>query len=675
MTNILENCTEIVLKSTIDITEIEKTTETSQKDLSLENIIKQKESQKNAFKIVFEKGIRLTKSVKATLKDELGCHFSSLHGTYVCPIQNKPVVSNLFEERKIKASFKEVIEIFSNKPKQIKGMESRVYKLEEEVYVEEMQFLAEIYKYDKTFSLSELSSPPSKENKTDLQIYLEDDFYQRYIAINEKKKEIENLRNSLRLHEEEGEQGFEILENLLKNESGDAEIFVNLFDEKYVFDPTEGKEGAFYLWNGSSWQIDLHKERYKDFEAVSLAYKNAMDTIKFEESIKENLEKRINQLRTHRRRKCVLETVSAYISFKGKWDNLPNKLPCANGIVDLKTGILVESHPQQFIKKVCSTHYNPDATCPKFEQFLKDITLGDEELERFIARLLGYSLLGIPREEKVFYFFGDGRNGKGTLMHAIQNVLGPLSKTFPSEMLLIQRNPPSSSSPNPEMANLEGVRIAVFSEINEGRKIDSAKVKNLSGRDTIPCRRLFSNTDLQIVPTHSMILQTNYKPKAPADDKALWSRNILVPFNARFVKNPKEGTNERPIKESLKDELLEESSGILRWLIEGCLEYQKIGLKIPQSIIDQTECYRKENDNIALFIDQFCILSDEFNTPCLKMELAIKEFFKEEALPVPKRNEISSYMKEKFKKEEKSIGNFWKGISIKQKTLSDSNEE
>jgi putative DNA primase/helicase len=574
------------------------------------------------------------------------------------------------QERKINAAFLDIVDILSNKPKPIRGIEVRIHKLEEEVYAEDMKLLAEVFKYDKNASLNDFASLPSIDDKSDSHISKERDFHYRYVALQEKRNEIANLRNSQKLHEEEGEQGHDIIEHLFKNEIGDAELFVKLFKEKYIFDPTEGKEGAFYLWNGISWQIDLHKERYKDFEQVSLAYTNSLENIKFEESIREDFEKRISQLRTHRRRKCVLETVSAHISFKGKWDNLPNQLPCANGIINLKTGTLTKSHPDQFIKKVCPIHYDYNAKCPKFDQFLKDITLGDEEVERFIARLLGYSILGIPMEEKIFYFFGDGRNGKGTLMHAIQHVLGPLSKTFASEMLMIQRNPPSSSSPNPEMANLEGVRVAVFSEINKKREVDSAKIKNLSGRDIIPCRRLFSNIDLQITPTHTMILQTNYKPKAPADDRALWSRNILVPFNARFVKNPKE-KHERPLKESLKDELLKEGAGILKWLVDGCLEYQSKGLQIPQSILDQTECYRKENDSIAQFIDQVCVLANEFSTPCGKMESAIKEYCKEEKLPVPTRNEISAHLKNLFTKTETNSGNFWKGVSIKTQGRSD----
>jgi putative DNA primase/helicase len=489
--------------------------------------------------------------------------------------------------------------------------------------------------------------------------YDNDDFNDLMIiaGAQEVKQQIENIEHKPEdLEEKENSQVSDILEYLSKNEIGDAELFVKLSKEKYLFDPTEGKEGVFYLWDGRSWSIDLHKERYKDFECVAKAYLNAKNTVVFEENIQEVVEKRVNQLRTSRRRKSVFDTVSAFISFKDKWDYMPFKLPCANGVIDLKTGELTKSNPKQFIKKVCSVNYNPNAKCPNFEKFLTEITLGRDELKSFLPRLFGYAILGVPREEKVFYFFGKGRNGKGTLIQTIQSVLGSFARTFPSEMLLIQRNPPSSSSPNPEKANLEGVRMAIFSEINEGRKIDSAEVKNLSGRDVISCRRLFSNIDLQIIPTHTMILQTNYKPKAPSEDIALWSRNFLVPFDADFTKTA---------NENLKEELLKESEGILKWIVDGCLEYQKEGLKIPKIILDQTEDYRQENDGIGRFLSEMCVKGDEFTTPCQEMLNAIKDYCNEEGLNIPSRNEITDYLKVKFKKNETSRGNFWKGVSIK----------
>ena len=117
--------------------------------------------------------------------------------------------------------------------------------------------------------------------------------------------------------------------------------------------------------------------------------------------------------------------------------------------------------------------------------------------------------------------------------------------------------------------------------------------------------------------------------------------------------------------ENLKEELLKESEGILKWIVDGCLEYQKEGLKIPKIILDQTEDYRQENDGIGRFLSEMCVKGDEFTTPCQEMLNAIKDYCNEEGLNIPSRNEITDYLKVKFKKNETSRGNFWKGVGIK----------
>jgi len=488
------------------------------------------------------------------------------------------------------------------------------------------------------------------------------------VARNE-KAEIELQKHDINLAEEDlkvslSETDLEILNYLAKNEIGDAELFVKLFGEKYLYDPTHGKEGTFYIWNSRYWEIDIYKERYKDFNVIADAYLTASKDDKLEEKTKQELFARSQQLRTNNRRRNVLETITAYTPFKGVWDYVPKLLPCSNGIIDLTTGDFSPYREDQFIRKVCPIKYNKSAKCPKFIQFLNDISLGNIEWIKFLQRSIGYALLGVPVEEVLIYWYGEGgRNGKGTLTKILQHVFGPLARTFPAEMILLQRNLPSSSVPSPELANLEGVRIAIFSEINEGRKIDSAKVKNLSGRDKISCRRLFSNHDLQIEPTHTIFLQTNYKPKAPSDDNALWSRNILVSFNASFVREPKK-KNERPLKENLKEELLKEAEGILLWVLDGVREYLSIGLQIPDFIKDETELYRKENDGIGRFLEEMCVLDPVFSTKKSKMETEIKAFCIANDCKVPTRNEVSTYLNERFRSSMFGKVRIWEGVKI-----------
>jgi|GEM_PF-4555905 len=458
-----------------------------------------------------------------------------------------------------------------------------------------------------------------------------------------------------------------IVECLMHNERGDVKLFLMLQKDKYIFDSTEGRNGEFYLWTGSRWQLDRKKQRYKDMEVASEYYEGASIEVGKDPEKKELsslLNKRAFALRSFKRCKAVFEFVATEVHFNNEWDHCPGKLPCLNGIIDLKTGELLEHKPEYYIRSICPTNFNPNAKRPLFERFLNDITLGDNELSGFLKRIFGAALIGNGKEEKVFIFYGaNGRNGKGTLLQTLENVLGELAKTFPSEMLLLQRNPPSSSTPRPEKANLQGVRFAIFSEINKGRKIDASEVKNLSGRDTISCRRLFSNMDIQIKPSHTMFIQTNFKPEAPSDDGALWKRNVLFPFNAEFVEKP-EKSHQRKLDEGFKEKLLEEREGILSWLVEGCLEYQKIGLNIPEIVRKETENYRKENDGIGRFLSEMCVEDPVFSTPKSKMTKAIKEFCTENGCAIPNRTDISNYLKAKFREQHTNKGDIWCGVKI-----------
>ncbi len=103
---------------------------------------------------------------------------------------------------------------------------------------------------------------------------------------------------------------------------------------------------------------------------------------------------------------------------------------------------------------------------------------------------------------------------------------------------------------------------------------------------------------------------TNYKPHAEARDKAFWSRACLIEFSLRFVENPKE-PNERQADPNLKETLQQEGSGILAWLVGGCLSFQRQGLNIPASVQLATDKYRDEEDRLLLFIQECCLVKPE----------------------------------------------------------------
>lgn len=634
---------------------------------------------KKAFKIKLGKGCKLTTIIKKRLKNDLNCIYQPIYDSYICPIDSKDQVENFLKSYNINAEFIDCLDLSRGKSKKVTSIENRIYHLEKEVFKEERQLICDVAAYDPSLSTYDLDNPSCLENlrgpecheRKSIRHRLENDLRIRNLELQKKKNEIVNLRISLKNYEKEDLDRTKVIECLQKNEIGDAELFVCMFSHKYLFDPSEGKNGMFYMWNGSHWELDKHKQRYFDFDKLSSTYFDLSSDEMLEDKIRKDLLKRSKELRTAQRRRNVFATIEVYLSFKGVWDQCVGFLPCVNGIVDLKTGNLLPHSPDRFIRALCPTKFIAEARSVLFDQFIDDITLANNELKSFLPSALGSGLIGDAREEKVFLLHGiDGRNGKGTLMQASERTLGPYAKTFRSEMLLFNKYPANSSSPNPDLVALQLVRLAIFSEVNKDSKLDASKIKNLSGRDTISCRNLYSNIDKAIKPTHTMFIQTNFLPEASAYDNAFWKRVVVIPFDAEFVENPVY-VHQRILNPQFKELLFLESESILAWLIKGCLQYQSTGLIIPTIVAEKTNAYREENDHISKFLKEMCIEGSEFSTQKRAMQRAIKGYCNANGLKAPSRDEIYNRLKQKYQEDRSKSSRYWIGVKVKDQEISD----
>jgi putative DNA primase/helicase len=454
----------------------------------------------------------------------------------------------------------------------------------------------------------------------------------------------------------------EILSAFQDNEAGDAKLFKRFFKEKYLYDAFE-KE--WYVWNGAYWEKDRKKLRFEDIGKIADTYQILGIE---DEKLQKDLKKRIFSLKTRKRSNDVLEMTTHGINgltFTGDWDSTPYILPCINGIIDLRTGKVMSNSPSFFIRNVCPTAYDAGAMCPLFMLFLEDIMLGHQEMIDFLKRLMGYILLGTPKEHRFIILWGEnGRNGKGSLCRIIQKILGPFAKTFSPEMVLLQKNPLPSGNPRADLMNLHGTRFAIFSEINKKRALDPSQIKNLSGGDVIAARPLFSNEVRNFTPSHTLIIQTNYKPEAPAEDNALWRRALLIPFPAEFVSVPIK-PNQKILDTNLEEKLLTEMSGILNWMVEGAIEYQKKGLCIPQKVMDAIDSYRDENNGIEAFIKARCEKIVECSVRCSVFRDEVRVFCGEEGYLVPSHRDITQFLESQgYQKFHSSQGDSWRGIGI-----------
>jgi putative DNA primase/helicase len=275
----------------------------------------------------------------------------------------------------------------------------------------------------------------------------------------------------------------------------------------------------------------------------------------------------------------------------------------------------------------------------------------------YLRRLFGYAVSGSVREHAFVVFHGTGRNGKGVLVEALQRVLGPLASPIPPEMLLDQGRVRNSAGPSPDIKSLQGLRLAFAAETDQGRRFSAGAVKRLSGGDSISARNPHDRAQSTFQPSHLLILATNFRPKANADDPAFWARMHLVDFPLSFVERPA-APNERPVDRTLEEKLLAEGPGILAWLVRGCLEWQQIGLRPPKKILEATAQYRRSEDDLADWLEEKCIEAEGATVTAKAAYASFKEWFAATISDkVPSQKRWGEMMSRRFQKEKGGTDN------------------
>jgi putative DNA primase/helicase len=289
-----------------------------------------------------------------------------------------------------------------------------------------------------------------------------------------------------------------------------------------------------------------------------------------------------------------------------EFDRHPYLLNCLNGVVDLRTGNLLPHDPSLRLTQLCPVAYNPDATAPTWQRFLSDVFLGDQDLISFMQRALGYSLTGDTSERVFFIAWGSGHNGKSTLFGTVQRILGDYAKTVATDALLKRREQADTHPTG--LADLYGVRFAIASETEEGKHLATARVKALTGRDRVKARYMRRDY-FEFEPTAKIWLFTNHRPVISDTTPAMWKRLILIPFRAHFDPDSPQCDKRMPEK------LWAEREGILAWLVQGCLAWQREGLNPPPIVREATKEYQSEMDKIGAWIAERCEVDPKAVTP------------------------------------------------------------
>jgi putative DNA primase/helicase len=341
--------------------------------------------------------------------------------------------------------------------------------------------------------------------------------------------------------------------------------------------------GKWLTWNGQHWCFDdtLHV-----FDRVRQICREAAS-----EANEPRIQMAIASAKTVAAVERLARTDRRLAARTDQWDADPWLLNTPGGIVDLRIEAVRPTCPEDYCTK--TTAVAPYSGCQLWKTFLRRITGGSEELIDYLQRILGYSLTGITQEHALFFAYGTGANGKGVLMNTVAGILAEYHKTAPIETFIA-----SNSDRHPtDLARLRGARLVTASETEEGRAWAEAKIKALTGGDSIAAR--FMRQDFfEFTPSFKLLIAGNHMPSLRSVDEAIRRRLHLIPFSVTIPSGERD-----PL---LSEKLRGEWPGILAWMIEGCRKWQSMGLQVPEVVRSATKSYFDTEDAVGIWIDDCC---------------------------------------------------------------------
>ncbi len=342
--------------------------------------------------------------------------------------------------------------------------------------------------------------------------------------------------------------------------------------------------GAWFQWTGKVWRKDETRL------AFSWARRVCRETAKEAQATGKQLAI-LAKASTAAAVERFAQSDPALAVTSAIWDRDPYLLGTPGGTLDLRNGKLRDAVREDHITKLTGATPSDTADCPLWREFLKQVTANDEGMIRFLQQWCGYCLTGDITEHALLFAHGPGGNGKGVFLNTVAKAMGDYAATAAMDTFTA-----SQTDRHPtDLAMLRGARLVTASETEEGRAWAESRIKTMTGGDRIRAR--FMRQDFfEYDPQFKLMIIGNHKPVLRNVDDAARRRFNMVPF----VFKP-------PVKDTkLEEKLHAEWPGILRWMIDGCLDWQKNGLLRPEIVTKATAEYFGEQDIVQQWIEDAC---------------------------------------------------------------------
>ncbi|UVG35138.1 DNA primase/polymerase/helicase [Microbacterium phage Cece] len=382
-------------------------------------------------------------------------------------------------------------------------------------------------------------------------------------------------------------------------DTGNGRRFVDAFGNILRYTPGLG----FFLWNNEYWMPDVEelgvRESAKKLSAIVGA---EAGTITDKDEAKAAL-KWARDTKSNARQSAAIESAKSdpriFVPVEA-WDFDPYLLGVKNGVVNLRTGELIQGRADLHITRRAPVAYQPGFdSLPRFREFLNFATHGDVEYQNWLQRAFGYTLTGLRTLDVFFLMYGPPGTGKNVLVEAFVKALGTkqYALPLPSEVLG-SGDGKANNSDQYYWAEMRGRRMIWVDELPETERMKENQVKKLTGSSEIQARSP-GERPFTFESQAKLWATTNHRPIIT--DDAMWRRLRPIPWD-------RQPTTPDP---TLKAYLHDPDSGlpaILAWAIEGAQQFINSTDPDPlgwcQRVKDAHEVYRKNEDRLGMFLEE-----------------------------------------------------------------------
>lgn len=304
----------------------------------------------------------------------------------------------------------------------------------------------------------------------------------------------------------------------------------------------------------------------------------------------------------------------------------PNILNVKNGLLDINT-MELKPHTKDYLTTIqLNVTYNPDKKCPNFLKFIKQAL--DEETVLIAQEIMGYMLTPLTDAQKSFVLVGKARTGKSTFLRVVESILQKENIAHVSWQALEDKFTP---------AELYGKLANIFADLPNKPLEDAGFFKTLTGEDPITVQRKFGQP-FAFQNKARLLFSCNELPKNYADrTDGFYRRLLMLSFNNVVPVNK--------IDTKLNQKIENELDGVFNWALEGLqrLIKNKFVFSSSKETDRLLEEYKLESNSVLQFVQEECILGNQYCVPTSQLYSAYKKFSEDSG--------VINISKQKFKKE------------------------